>query len=98
MLPPAMGCVCVAGININGDSTFALALEAQRRGHGLYYYLPRDLSFTNGRVVAYAHPLQVRREHGNHFTLGAGETIDLATFDVVLLRQDPPFDMGYITT
>ncbi|MEN3952207.1 glutathione synthase [Iodidimonas sp. SYSU 1G8] len=88
----------IAGININGDSTFALALEAQRRGHGLYYYLPKDLSFVHGRVVAYAHPLQVRREPGNHFTLGAGETIDLATFDVVLLRQDPPFDMGYITT
>ncbi len=88
----------IAHININGDSTFALALEAQRRGHGLYYYLPRDLTFVGGRVVAFAHPLQVRREHGNHFTLGEGQTIDLATFDVVLLRQDPPFDMSYITT
>jgi glutathione synthase len=88
----------IMGINISADSTFALALEAQRRGHGLYYYLPRDLSFSHGRVVARAHPLEVRREQGNHFTLGAEEVIDLATFDVVLLRQDPPFDMGYITT
>ncbi|MBI1179331.1 MAG: glutathione synthase [Alphaproteobacteria bacterium] len=88
----------IAGINISADSTFALALEAQRRGHGLYYYLPRDLSFVHGRVVARAHPLTVRREPGNHFTLGAEEVIDLATFDVVLLRQDPPFDMDYITT
>jgi glutathione synthase len=88
----------IMGINISADSTFALALEAQRRGHGLYYYLPRDLSFSHGRVVARAHPLEVRREKGNHFTLGAEEVIDLATFDVVLLRQDPPFDMGYITT
>ncbi|MFN3230765.1 MAG: glutathione synthase [Alphaproteobacteria bacterium] len=88
----------IDSIDIDGDSTFALALEAQQRGHGLYYYLPRDLSMTHGRVVARAHSLKVERLKGAHFELGAQELIDLATFDVVLLRQDPPFDMGYITT
>ena len=85
-------------IDIDADSSFALALEAERRGHGLYHYLPRDLSYDNGRVVATARPLHVRRVAGDHFTLGAPESIDLAAMDVVLLRQDPPFDMGYITT
>ena len=88
----------IHAIDIDGDSTFALALEAQKRRHGLYFYLPSELSMRGGRVVANAHPLTVRREHGDHFTLGTAESIDLATFDVVLLRQDPPFDMGYITT
>jgi glutathione synthase len=84
-------------VNINADSTFVLALEAQRRGHTLYHYLPRHLSFVEGRVVARARPLAVRREVGNHFTLGDAQTLDLATMDVVLMRQDPPFDMAYIT-
>ena len=87
----------IDAIDINGDSTFALALEAQARGHGLYHYLPQDLSLREGRVIAKARPLQVRREHGNHFTLGDAETLDLAGVDVVLMRQDPPFDMAYIT-
>ena len=60
----------IDAIDINGDSTFALALEAQARGHGLYHYLPQDLSLREGRVIAKARPLQVRREAGNHFTLG----------------------------
>ena len=85
-------------VEIDVDSSFALSLEAQKRGHGLFHYLPKHLFLKNGRVYAKARPLQVRRERGNHFTLGAFETIDLATLDVILLRQDPPFDMAYITT
>src|SRR5690606_12168074 len=84
-------------IDINADSTFALALEAQARGHALYHYLPRRLFFRDGRVYAKAQPLEVRRVRGGHARLGAVETIDLATLDVVLMRQDPPFDMAYIT-
>jgi glutathione synthase len=84
-------------IDIDADSTFALALEAQARGHALFYYLPRQLSLRAGRIIARACPLEVRRQAGAHFTRGAGETVDLATFDVVLMRQDPPFDMAYIT-
>ena len=87
----------IESVNINADSTFVLALEAQRRGHQLFHYLPRKLSFREGRVVAAARALQVRREQGNHFTLGPEEELDLATMDVVLMRQDPPFDMAYIT-
>jgi glutathione synthase len=84
-------------IDIDGDSTFALALEAQVRGHGLFHYLTEDLALRDGRVTARARPLQVRREAGNHFSFGAPETLDLAGLDVVLMRQDPPFDMAYIT-
>lgn len=84
-------------ININADSTFVLALEAQRRGHALFHYLPTDLALKNGRVMAWIRPLQVRRELGNHFTLDEPQLVDLATMDVVLMRQDPPFDMAYIT-
>ena len=87
----------IESIDIEGDSTFVLALEAQRRGHALYYYLPQALSFGDGQVYAWAQPLQVRREKGNHFTLGTPERLDLAAMDVVLMRQDPPFDMAYIT-
>jgi len=84
-------------VNIDADSTFVLALEAQKRGHALFHYGPRQLFFREQRVYARAQPLQVRRERGNHFTLGAPQTIDLATLDIVLMRQDPPFDMSYIT-
>ena len=87
----------IQSININADSTFALALEAQKRGHALYHYLPSALALKNGRVLARVRPLQVRRELGNHFTLGDEQLVDLATMDVVLMRQDPPFDMAYIT-
>ena len=87
----------IEGIDIDADSTFALALEGQRRGYALFHYLPPDLVFKNGRLYAWARPLQVRRERGNHFTLGGAELLDLATMDVVLMRQDPPFDMAYIT-
>ncbi len=86
-------------IDIEKDSTFVLALEAQKRGYSLYHYLPEALRLENGRVTAIAHPLEVRREKGNHFTFGVPTLIDLkADIDVVLLRQDPPFDMAYITT
>jgi glutathione synthase len=87
----------IEGIDIDADSTFVLALEARRRGYGLFHYLPDALSFVQGRVLARAQALEVRREKGNHFTLGAPQTIDLANMDVVLMRQDPPFDMSYIT-
>ncbi len=87
----------IESIDIDADSTFALALEAQARGHALFHYLPQDLSLRDGRVRARAQPLQVRREAANFFTKGATEIIDLAGVDVVLMRQDPPFDMAYIT-
>jgi glutathione synthase len=85
-------------INIAGDSTFALMLEAQRRGHALSYYTPERLALTGGHVWATVEPLAVRDEAGNHFALGGPERRELASFDVVLLRQDPPFDLAYITT
>jgi glutathione synthase len=85
-------------INIDGDSSFALMLEAQARGHALWHYHVRQLSLHAGRVIAHAHPVTVRREKGNHFTFGAAVELDLARdADVVLMRQDPPFDMAYIT-
>ena len=87
----------VSGIDIDGDSSFALALEAQARGHALFYYLPAHLSLRENAVIAKGHALSVRREAGNHFSLGARETVNLREFDTVLMRQDPPFDMGYIT-
>ena len=84
-------------VNIDADSTFALALEAQARGHRLYHYLPRHLSLIDGRVIAKARRLKVQRKAHRHATLGAFEKLDLATMDVILMRQDPPFDMAYIT-
>ncbi|HXZ02138.1 MAG TPA: glutathione synthase, partial [Stellaceae bacterium] len=87
----------IESINIDADSTFALALEAQTRGYALYHYGPRALSFRDGRLTARARPLALRRERGRHFTLGAETTLQLAAMDVILMRQDPPFDMAYIT-
>lgn len=87
----------VDAIDIKADSTFALAMEAQARGHGLYHYLPQDLVLRHNRVYAEARPVEFRREQGNHATLGETMTLDLAALDVVLMRQDPPFDMAYIT-
>src|SRR6202047_2977259 len=84
-------------IDIGGDSTFALALEAQRRGNGLLYYGPRDLSFRDGKVTAHVRPLNVRAVKGDHFAVGEAFVYDLSAADVVLMRQDPPFDMAYIT-
>lgn len=88
----------IAAIDINGDSTFALALEASARGHQLFYYEPKQLSMRDGRVYARMAPLTVKREKGNHFKLGEFAARDLTEMDVVLLRQDPPFDMNYIST
>lgn len=85
-------------IDISGDSSFRIAEEAQARGHTLFYYTPDKLAYREGRVTAKGWPLEVRREVGNHFTLGEMVEVDLGDWDVVWLRQDPPFDMGYITT
>jgi glutathione synthase len=85
-------------INIRGDSTFALLLEAQQRGHAIGYYTPDRLALRGGQVFATVRPLQVRDQAGDHFTLGEPRRADLTEFDVVLLRQDPPFDLAYITT
>ncbi|WP_425063914.1 glutathione synthase [Pyruvatibacter mobilis] len=87
----------VAAIDIKGDSTFRLALEAQARGHALCYYLPRDLSLSNGEVLARTRSLEVRDAEGDHFTEGNEVVTNLRDVDVVLMRQDPPFDMSYIT-
>ncbi|MBY6049100.1 glutathione synthase [Vannielia litorea] len=88
----------IGSVNINADSSFRLAEEAQARGWELFYYTPDKLSWKQGRVVAQGWPLEVRRVEGDHFSLGELAEIDLAEMDVVWLRQDPPFDMGYITT
>lgn len=88
----------IESIDINGDSTFVMGLEAQKRGYSLFHYLAQDLTMVDGRVVALARPLTLRREKGNHFEVGEARWIDLKDdVDVVLMRQDPPFDMGYIT-
>jgi glutathione synthase len=84
-------------IDITGDSTFALALEAQERGHTLLYYGPRDLSLRGTKLVARVRPLTVRNLRGDHFALGEPRIYELSDADVVLMRQDPPFDMAYIT-
>ena len=85
-------------INLDTDSTFMMALEAQARGHTLYHYLVNQMSLKDGRVTAKARPIKhLKRERGSHADMGAAEMIDLSTMDVVLMRQDPPFDMAYIT-
>ncbi|HEY5378271.1 MAG TPA: glutathione synthase [Pseudolabrys sp.] len=85
-------------INIKGDSTFALLLEAQKRGHSLSYYTPDRMAQTGGRLFAGVEALNVRDQAGDHFTLGEAKRTELSAFDVILLRQDPPFDLAYITT
>jgi glutathione synthase len=88
----------IARINIRGDSTFALLLEAQKRGHSLSYYTPDKLSLRGEELVAPVQMLTVRDEIGDHFTLGEPKREPLTNFDVILLRQDPPFDLAYITS
>lgn len=88
----------IGSVNIDADSTFRIALEAQARGHTLFFYTPDRLAFDEGRVTARGWPIDLRREKGNHVIYGPEAEVDLASFDVVWLRQDPPFDMGYITT
>ncbi len=85
-------------INIRGDSTFAILLEAQARGHGIFYYTPDKLFMRDGRVFAEGSELRVTDAQGAHFELGKPQTLALDELDVVHLRQDPPFDMAYITT
>jgi glutathione synthase len=85
-------------INITGDSTFGLMLEAQARGHALFYYTPDTLAMRDGIVSALLASVEVRDIKGDHVTLQNAERTDLSTMDVILLRQDPPFDMAYITT
>ena len=84
-------------INIDTDSSFMMALEALSRGHTLLHYAPRQLALEGNRLSAVMRPFTVRRERGNHFTAGAPERVDLSTLDLVMMRQDPPFDMSYIT-
>ena len=84
-------------INIDTDSSFMMALEGLKRGHNLFHYLPRQLVLEGNQLSATARPFSVRRERGNHFTAGAGERIDLSRLDLVMMRQDPPFDMSYIS-
>lgn len=88
----------VESINIDADSSFVIGLEAIKRGHELYYYKPSDLALDGASVVANSYRLDLRREKGNHFSLSENTSRDIAEMDVVLLRQDPPFDMSYITT
>lgn len=88
----------INSIRIGGDTSFALCLEAQKRGHELYHYTPDRLSMRDGVVSARVEELSVRDVEGDHFTLGEQISRDLSEMDVVLLRQDPPFDMNYITT
>ena len=99
----------IESVNIDGDSTFALMLEAQRRGHALWHYDVRNMSLHEGkaaphesgrrveRLLARARPVTVQRKAGDHYAFAAETTLDLGTMDVVLMRQDPPFDMAYIT-
>ena len=88
----------VSTIDITVDSTFVMGLEAENRGYQLYHYTPPNLAMLNGQIIAEVQPMTLRREAGKHYTLGDKMTFDLADMDVVLLRQDPPFDMSYITT
>ncbi len=84
-------------INIRGDSTFALLLEAQTRRHALAYYTPDRMALRGNDVFASVRPLTVRDTEGSHFTLGEEKRVALQSFDVILMRQDPPFDLAYIT-
>ena len=88
----------IARINIKGDSTFALLLEAQKRGHALSYYTPDRLALLDGKVSAVVERLTVKDAAGDHFGLSEPRRVELTAFDVVLLRQDPPFDLAYVTT
>lgn len=85
-------------VDINADSSFRIAEEAQARGHDLFYYSPDQLAFEEGEITARGHSMELRREQGNHVDLGPLTKVSLADFDVIWLRQDPPFDMNYITS
>lgn len=87
----------IEDVDINADSTFRLAEEAQNRGHDLYVYTPNDLTFNRGKIMAKVRSISLKRKIGDHVNFGAVELLALSEFDVIWLRQDPPFDMGYIT-
>ena len=87
----------IEDVDINADSTFRLAEEAQNRGHDLYVYTPNDLTFNRGKIIAKVRSISLKRKIGDHVNFGAVEILALSEFDVIWLRQDPPFDMGYIT-
>ena len=87
----------VETLQIAGDTTFALGLEAQKRGHSLWYYTADKLSLNEGSVAAHGQDVSFYDQAGKHFKTGAIETRALQEFDVILMRQDPPFDMAYIT-
>jgi len=84
-------------INIRGDSTFALLLEAQARQHRIFYYTPDRMALVDGEVYATVQALTVRDDERDHFTLGEARRSALSVFDVILMRQDPPFDLAYIS-
>ncbi|AUH65945.1 glutathione synthase [Paracoccus zhejiangensis] len=88
----------IEAVSIDADSTFRIGLEAEARGHRLFQYTVDRLVFDEGRVLATGRPVTLRREKGNHVTFGDWAEVDMADFDVVWLRQDPPFDMGYVTS
>ncbi len=88
----------ITSVDINADSSFRIAEEAQARGHELFFYSPDHLAYEEGEITARGHSMVVRREQGNHVDLGPFELVNLKDFDVVWLRQDPPFDMHYITS
>ena len=88
----------ISTVSIAGDTSFALSLEAQRRGHELFHYTPDRLSMEGGKIYARIEAMEVRDVQGDHYTLGEEVRTDLSEMDVILLRQDPPFDMNYITT
>ena len=87
----------IEDVDINADSSFRLAEEAQNRGHDLYVYTPNDLTFNRGKIIAKVRSISLKRKIGDHVNFGAVELLALSEFDVIWLRQDPPFDMGYIT-
>ncbi len=88
----------IGSVDINADSSFRLAEEAQARGHELFFYGPDKLAYQEGRITARGQDFTLRREQGNHVDLGSEREVDLSDFDVIWLRQDPPFDMHYITS
>src|SRR5947208_14215318 len=99
-MPLAVACQMdpIDRIDIRGDSTFALLLEAQKRGHELFYYTPPNLALLEGKLLARGSTLSVEDKVGSHYRVSNPRTEDLSQLDVVLLRQDPPVDMAYVTT
>ena len=87
----------VGSLDISGDTTFALCLEAQRRGHEIFHYVPESLTYENGIISAPIEPMEVRDNTSNHFSLKPPIQSDFSNIDILLMRQEPPFDMNYIT-